>query len=375
MNVLFVSNDPGLLQPESAVSARMRLYAEAIGKLYVVTPSLLPYERTDSVLAVYGVPCTRLTRVRALAAKAHDLIVREQIEVVSAQDPFEQGLAALKAVAGTSAKLHVQVHTDFLSPWFVRGGNFRAPKVPMPLVNRVRRHIADRVLPHACGIRAVSKRIATSLEGRYGSTIPTPVVIPIEVVSDVPESVALPHRNFTFTLLTVGRLEPEKRIEDSIAALAKITDAYPAVGLLIVGDGTEKQRLKKMVVRHRLTDKVLFTDGWREDAWGMMRSAQAYIQTSAYEGYSRTLIEAALAEVPIITTDVGIVGEVLVGYRDVLAAPVADPAALAVHVRALVEQVATRTQLTINAKRAVEQHLAMTDASPRAIASDLARCL
>ncbi len=373
MQVLFVSNDPGLLNKDSAVFARMVEYARAIGTLHIVTSSLLPHMLTADSLYVHGVSCTRLTRVRELSRKAHALILAENIQVVSAQDPFEQGLAALRAIRGTNAKLHIQIHTDFLSPWFVRGGNFRSPKVPVPILNRVRRKMADAVLPHASGIRVVSSRIEASLVKRYGSRIVKPVVLPIAVPTTVPEKVPLPHHDFTFALLTVGRLEPEKRIEDSIAALARVKDAYPAVGLIIVGEGSEKARLEKLVHTLGLEGRVIFTDGWRTDAWGMMRSAQAYIQTSAYEGYGRTLIEAVLAEVPVITTDVGIVGEVLRGYEDVLSAPVADPAALAVHIRALVEDVSLRTALTMHAKASVEQHVRSVDTSAVGIAANLAQ--
>mgnify|MGYP002145328348 CR=1 FL=1 len=70
------------------------------------------------------------------------------VDLLGALDEsFEHGLAALRAVRKTGAKLHIQVHTDFLSPWFVRDGNWRSPRVRMPLLNRWRRGIADEVLP------------------------------------------------------------------------------------------------------------------------------------------------------------------------------------------------------------------------------------
>jgi glycosyltransferase involved in cell wall biosynthesis len=372
MNVLFVGSDPTLME-EGASRARMREYAAAIGDLHILTTGPKNYTYEETGLRIYGVAVPKYLRVATLAKRAKQIIEKHQIEVVSAQDPFEHGLAALRATAGTSAKLHVQIHTDFLSPWFVRGGNIRSPHVPVPVLNRIRRRIADRVLPKAHGIRVVSKRISDSIVKKYGSRIAEPSIIPISVTQERPEKVPLPAHPFTFALLTVGRLEPEKRIEDSIAALARIKDAYPAVGLIIVGEGSEKSKLKKLAHALGLGPRVVFTDGWRADAWGLMRSSQAYIQTSAYEGYGRTLVEAALAEVPIITTDVGIVGEVFQGYKDVLAVPVADPAALAVHIRELVENVALRTELAMHARDTVTRHLQGADSSSRAIAADLAK--
>ncbi|HQT82871.1 MAG TPA: glycosyltransferase, partial [Candidatus Paceibacterota bacterium] len=314
--VLFVSNDPMLFDAASAVRARMRTYAALVDELHIVSPARMgAREEQDGNLFLHPVHSWKLLRVRALASLAHALILQYGIDVVSAQDPFEQGLAALRAVAGTRAKLHIQVHTDFLSPWFVKSGNWRSPNVRMPLLNRWRCSVADGVLPHAAGIRVVSERIKTSLIARYGSRIPEPAVIPVAVSSVVPEPVPLPDHSFTFVLITTGRLEPEKRIEDILAALKLVIAHYPTVGLLIVGDGRERWRLERMVRRLGLSGNVIFTRGWQsaERAWGMVRSAHAYIQASAYEGYGRSLIEAALAKVPIVTTDVGIVGEVFKG--------------------------------------------------------------
>ena len=221
MKVLFVSNDPTIFDAASAARARMRAYAEALGELHIVSSAnLSAQEEQDGNLFLHPVFSWKIFRVRALALRAHALILEYGIEVVSAQDPFEHGLAALRAVAGTDAKLHVQVHTDFLSPWFTRSGNWRSPSVRMPLLNRWRRRIALRVLAEASGIRVVSERIKASLRESYGNSIVEPTVIPVVVDPVVPEPSRLPpHPWFTFVLIAVGRLEPEKRIEDILAAL------------------------------------------------------------------------------------------------------------------------------------------------------------
>jgi glycosyltransferase involved in cell wall biosynthesis len=230
----------------------------------------------------------------------------------------------------------------------------------MPFLNTYRRNIAERVLPAAHGIRVVSERIKASLVARYGTRIPEPVVIPVAVDATVPDPVRLPDHSFTFALIAVSRLEPEKRIEDILAALKLVLPNYPMVGLFVVGAGSERKRLEKMTHRLDLSDHVVFLKGWRpaKEAWGLMRSAQAFIQASAYEGYGVTLIEAALARIPIITTDVGIVGEVFKGYEDVLAVPVADPTALSLAIVGFIEDT-------------VRAHLASVGDIPARIAADL----
>lgn len=372
---LFISNDPSLFIEGSATRTRMQAYAREIGELHILARHRKNVEFADGALTLHGVRMGKILSPLALASRAKKLIRTHGIEVVSAQDPFEHGWAALKAARGTAARLHIQVHTDFLSPWFVREGNTRSARVRMPFLNKVRRRIAERVLPEVSGIRAVSKRVKDSLITRYGDRIPEPSVIPIEVERNAQDAVPLPAHTFTFALIAVGRLEPEKRIEDILDALARITVRYPSVGLFIVGEGRERPLLEARVRSLGLSSKVVFLGPSWGQARGLMKSAQAFIQASAYEGYGMTLIEAALARVPIITTDVGIVGEVFNGYEEVLAAPVGDPAALATHIMGLVEDLHYRSQLVINAEAAVLRHLDANPDQSRRVAEDLQACL
>ena len=373
MRVLFISNDPTIFDATSAARARMRSYAAAIGELHIVSAARKEaVEEQDGTLFLHPIHAWKLFRMKALANRAHELILEHTIEVVSAQDPFEHGLAALRATRGTQARLHIQVHTDFLSPWFIKSDNWRSPSVRMPFLNRWRRRIADRVLPEAVGIRAVSERVKESLVARYGSRIAEPSVIPVPVGAAVPAPVALPKYPFTFALIAVGRLEPEKRIEDILAALKLVAPHYPMVGLFVVGEGRRRRELEDMTRSLGLFDKVVFL-GERSDARALMGSAQAFIQASAYEGYGRTLLEAALAKVPIITTDVGIVGEVFKGYEEVLSVPVADPTALSLGIVGLIEDNRVRQELPMRAEAAARAHLASVGDIPTRIAEDLAR--
>ncbi|HEY4489329.1 MAG TPA: glycosyltransferase [Candidatus Paceibacterota bacterium] len=378
MNVLFLSNDPSLCDPISPAHLRMRAYADEVaktgGSLHILTRAKEVCEQQDGPLFVHGVRAFKLLSPWKLSKLGKKLILKHGIDIVSAQDPFEHGLAASWAVQGTKAKLHLQVHTDYLSPWFTRESIYRSPRVRMPFLNHVRVRVADRVVRKASGIRVVSERIKQSMLVRYGNGIPEPSVIPIPVSTDVPPKVELPPRPFTFTLIAVSRLEPEKRIPDLFAVLKRLKDAYPMLGLVLIGDGKERKRLEKLAQSWGVADKVLFL-GWRTDAWGLMQSANAFIQASAYEGYGITLIEAALAGVPIITSDVGIVGEVFTGYENVFAAPVGDPTNLAALTAQFIEDSHARTVLSLEGKRVALGHLANVRNSPADIVADLAEAL
>ncbi len=361
MKTLFVSNDPAILETGSAVRARMRAYAERIGELHIVLPAKAATDECDGPLTIHGV-------AGGLVSRARELIRSESIAVVSAQDPFEYGWMAVRAVRGTLAKLHIQVHTDFLSPGFTRCG------LVMSLKNAIRQLIAGIVLPNADGIRVVSKRVADSLAARYGSRIPASTIIPIAVGTDVPAAVPLPEHGFSAVLIVVGRLEAEKRVDDIIRALAFVGRAHPDAGLVVVGEGRERAQLEALAHELGIGKKVLFL-GARADAWGLMQSAQALVQASAFEGYGRTLVEAALAGVPIVTTEVGVVGDVLLPDADVLVVPQGKPRAIAEALARLIEHPEQGKQLAAHAKTSATAHTAAFADLPALIAADLARLL
>lgn len=376
MNILFISNDPNILKEGAAVRTRMRAYADEVAKkggtLHILARAEKTQDVTDGPLTIHGVSAGRVSMLWKLVSVARALIREQKISIVSAQDPFEHGWIARRATSGTDAKLHIQAHTDFLSPWFVRGHMYHSPRVRMPALNRIRQLMAGKNLRRADGIRTVSERVKESMVKKYGDAIPIPTVIPISVSSEVPMPVPLPPHPFTFALIAVGRLEPEKRVEDILAAIHRLKEGYPMLGVFIVGEGRERPRLERMARSLGIEDRVMFL-GARADARGLMASAQAFVQTSAYEGYGMTLIEAALARVPIVTSDIGIVGEVFRGYKEVLAAPVADPTNFAAHIAWLIEDHEARKELILSAEHRAKEHLAATDSSPAAIIADILR--
>lgn len=369
MKPLFIANDPSIFREGTGARLRMCAYAQEFGELHILARAPRQCTLIDGPLTLHGISVPKLFAPLALANRARAIIREHSIDIVSAQDPFEHGWSALRAVKGTGVALHVQAHTDFLSPWFtdargVSSGRMRA-------LNRQRVRIADKVLPHADGIRVVSERIKHSIEKRYAGKLKTvPTVIPLTVSATVPEAVPLPEPHYPFSLVTVSRLEAEKRIDDILTALAQIHARYPGVGLYIIGEGRERKALEALVRKLGLASAVRFL-GDRKDAWGLMRSAHSFIQASAYEGYSRTLLEAALARVPIITTDVGIVGEVFTGFRDVLSIPPRDPNGLAVQIVGLVEDSQARHGLVIHAEIAAKAHLESLPPLAEAVKRDL----
>ncbi|MFJ2581972.1 glycosyltransferase family 4 protein [Kitasatospora aureofaciens] len=118
----------------------------------------------------------------------------------------------------------------------------------------------------------------------------------------------------------IGAIAPEKRLDLALDVL----DRLPDVRLAVAGDGP----LREVLARHPAAARAHFL-GALPDPVPLYRAADAVLLTSDSEGVPGALIEAALAGVPAVATNVGWVREVVRdGATGALVAP-GDPLALA----------------------------------------------
>ncbi len=119
-------------------------------------------------------------------------------------------------------------------------------------------------------------------------------------------------------ILFVGRLIPNKRIEDLIRVFALYQRAIdPSSRLLLVGDtrGHERYygRLSQLVT-DLAVDSVVFTGHVDDDELGSYYSlADVFLCLSEHEGYCVPVVEAMLADVPVVAFAAGAVPETLDG--------------------------------------------------------------
>ncbi|HEX6653101.1 MAG TPA: glycosyltransferase family 4 protein [Thermoleophilaceae bacterium] len=103
-------------------------------------------------------------------------------------------------------------------------------------------------------------------------------------------------------LIFVGRLKAYKRIEHVLDVL----DAIPEAGLDIVGDGDHREELEAEIERRGLTDRVVM-HGYADVPTKAALYARAWVHVtaSASEGWSLTVMEAALCGTPSVALAVG----------------------------------------------------------------------
>ena len=158
----------------------------------------------------------------------------------------------------------------------------------------------------------------------------------------------------------VARLTGVKRPDRMVAVARDVPDAT----FLVVGDGPLRSQ-----VQAGAPANVRFL-GWRADMENVYAAADLILLTSDNEGMPVTLIEAAMAGVPAVASDVGSTGEVVLNGRTGLTVA-ADVAPLVAAVRSLLSDPARRqefgragrawAQETFSVERMTATHMELYD--------------
>ncbi len=131
-----------------------------------------------------------------------------------------------------------------------------------------------------------------------------------------------------FVWLAVGRFEEAKDYPNMLRAFKMIVSKKSNVVLLLVGQGSLMEEVKKLASELKLEDKVRFL-GVRRDVLDLMNAADAYVMSSAWEGMPMVLLEACACGLPIVATDVGGNSEVVLNDKTGFIVPPYNPEALA----------------------------------------------
>ena len=150
------------------------------------------------------------------------------------------------------------------------------------------------------------------------------------------------------TVLVLGRVEPYKRIELLVDAVA----ALPGVRLIVAGSGTGLAAVRARVAARRLEGRVELL-GWVDEAEKvrLLQTAHVFASTSEKEGWGLTVLEAAACGTPAVATDVPGLRDAVRDGETGLLVPPGDPAALARILGRVLDDGALRARLGAGAIR------------------------
>jgi glycosyltransferase involved in cell wall biosynthesis len=100
-------------------------------------------------------------------------------------------------------------------------------------------------------------------------------------------------------IITVCRLEHQKGLDVLIAAFAKVQEKYPDYKLLLVGKGSQNEKLREQIKTCNMEKSVKLV-GFVENPLSLVMGAKLFVLSSRYEGMSNSMLEALCLGVPVV---------------------------------------------------------------------------
>jgi len=153
---------------------------------------------------------------------------------------------------------------------------------------------------------------------------------------------------------SVGRLIAVKNYELFLKAARDIVEVNKNVKFLIIGDGKQEKKLKKMAFELELNDNIIF-GGWRTDLAYLYRLMNLFVLSSKSEGLPISILEAMASKMPVVSTNVGGISEAVQHGISGLLVPSDDRKALSSGIECLLNDPTRCHFMGEEGRRIVEQ--------------------
>ena len=261
--------------------------------------------------------------------------LRPDIVQVNLQVPWASRYATLAAFLTPGAKTVAVEHLPL------------APSSPTQA--RSKQWLSRRLNAHV----AVGRRSARELEDRW-QLRPESIR---SIHNGVPDRPIEPSRasHGEFVVGSVGRLHEQKGYDVLLEAAAGV----PASTVVLVGTGPESGALQALARRRGLGDRVIFL-GWLDDPLPKVATFDVLVLPSRWEAFPLSILEAMLAGVAVIATDVGSVREAVIDGETGLLVQPDDAAELACALRALRDDPELRRRLAESGREFARRNFTAT---------------
>ncbi|MBS1634875.1 MAG: glycosyltransferase [Bacteroidetes bacterium] len=298
VTTVFASSDPGISQAKIQVSERgnlkevICLYPKVMSEIPVVS-NFIKFNRYAS----------------AFSSVIDDLFSKTPFDIIHLHVIFPAGIAALKALQKYKIPLFI---TEHWSGYYPEDGNYKGYVV---------KHLTKEVVKRAAAVMVISGKLQKAMQkhglaGRY------------HLINNVVDTVCFKPGNTStapndkLRILHVSSLvEREKNILGILAVAAGLKRKSKPFHLLVVGGQPETVGgYKKRVQEMGLTDDVSFAGQAAPEQVALyMRQSDVFLLLSHFEGMPVVLLEAMTCGLPVMSTPVGAVEEMVKpGYGKVL---------------------------------------------------------
>lgn len=352
MKILMISLDKTLLAGQAMGDAqeRHRRYGEFVEKLDVVVFSRHGFQPAQLSEKVKVFPTDSFSRFNYIfdAYKIGEALFRQNnYDLIDVQDPFFTGLVGHWLKKKFKKPLEIHFHGDF---W---GNAFQSEAGLFQLL------LSKFIARKADGIRVVSSGIKEKLVKRgipseKIAVIPTPVDVEKFKASEPEKVKQIKDTYFNKKIiLYAGRLVKVKNLSLLLKAVARIRNSKHNIVLLIIGDGGERAKLKRMVGRLGIEDVVVFiSSAPQKDLVNYYHAADVFVLPSFSESLGKVLIEAGAAGCPVVSTETTGARDIVVDGRTGYLTPINDENAVVEKIlKVLRQDESERQEMAKNAQR------------------------
>jgi glycosyltransferase involved in cell wall biosynthesis len=202
-----------------------------------------------------------------------------------------------------------------------------------------------------CDLVVVSTQYIQRVFAWYGIDS---AVIPEAVAADMfrPRKVEKIQPRIILTRAHVSR----NNLTCALKAYRLVKQKYPRAEMVIAGDGPQRADLEALVAAEKLNGITFIGEVEQRELARWFAEVDVYVNCSTIDGLPASLLEALAAGLPVVTTGVGGIPEVVKDGVNGLIVPPNDPATLAERVFRLVESPELAAKLSEQAQQSVRRY-------------------
>lgn len=306
-NLLMLSGDSSIARGIDGafyqMLARFSNYWQRIDILTPTAPDAKSCVIHDNVY-VHPAPNHRLLQPRFIKQKGEELLSQRQYHLVTSHDFgfFYNGIGAWWLLRNKNIPLVSEIH------------HIEGYPIALSLREKLWRLAAQRYIPfiakQGAYFRVVNDDVAQELQKLGVSPEKILLLYSLYLDFDIYQPQAIEKQ---YDVLFVGRLTSNKGILLLLDAVAQVAKTHPAIKLGVRGEGALKDTIEQKISEMNIENNVVFVPRVA-DTYEMAKlysSAKMLVCASTVEGNPRVTIEAMACSVPVISTRVGIMPEVI----------------------------------------------------------------
>ncbi|TSC90613.1 MAG: group 1 glycosyl transferase [Parcubacteria group bacterium Gr01-1014_2] len=157
-----------------------------------------------------------------------------------------------------------------------------------------------------------------------------------------------------FIIGTIANFYPTKGLEYLVEAIRFLNFQFSIFNfqLVLIGDGIERPKIEELIKKYKLGNSIILA-GQIPEARKFMKAFDIFVLPSVKEGFPWSVLDAMAAKLPVVTTDVGALPEIIENNKNGILVEPKNPQQLAEAIRYLLENERVRQEFSLQAHQTV----------------------